>query len=89
MIFLSILFSSSFAFSQNSLKRGDVQSESKTVYSTNLDFDSSLIDGKKKAPLGFLLQGRNKQSLSNMVKLRRNFNQKLKSSSRAIKAIYK
>lgn len=74
--------------SSNFTRRGDITSEKKT-YSTNIDFDSSLIDGKKKAPLGFLLQGRNKQSLSNMVKLRRNFRGRLRNSSHAVKALAK
>lgn len=80
---------SSSAVAQRFKPRGDVKSQEKTTYSTKIDFDSSLIDGKKKAPLGFLLQGRNKQSLSNMVKLRRNFRQRLRNSSHAIKALSK
>lgn len=62
------------------------QGEAKVVYSTRLDFDSTLIDGQTKAPMGFFLQGRNKQSLSNMVKLRSNFKQELKRSRTAVKA---
>lgn len=77
------------ASAQRFKPRADVKSEEKTTYSTKIDFDSSLIDGKKKAPLGFLLQGRNKQSLSNMVKLRRNFRERLRNSSHAIKALSK
>jgi len=58
-------------------------------YSTNMDFDSSMIDGKMKAPSGFFLQGRNRQSLSNMVKLRSNFSGKLRDSEAAVKALVK
>lgn len=58
-------------------------------YSTNMDFDSTMIDGKMKAPSGFFLQGRNRQSLSNMVKLRSNFGTKLKDSEAAVKALIK
>ncbi len=58
-------------------------------YSTNMDFDSTMIDGKMKAPAGFFLQGRNRQSLSNMVKLRSNFSGKLKDSEAAVKALIK
>ncbi len=58
-------------------------------YSTTMDFDSTMIDGKMKAPNGFLLQGRNKQSLSNMVKLRSNFNSKLNDSKAAVKSLVK
>lgn len=55
--------------------------------STNIDFDSTLIEGKMKSPTGFFLQGRNKQSLSNMVKLRSQFNKELRNSRSAVKAI--
>ena len=58
----------------------------KAVYSTNLDFDSTMIDGKMKAPMGFFLQGRNKQSLTNMVKLRSGFKNEMRRSRTAIKA---
>jgi hypothetical protein len=58
-------------------------------YQTTMDFDSSMIDGKMKAPSGFFLQGRNKQSLSNMVKLRSNFSGKLRDSEAAVKALIK
>ena len=57
------------------------------TYSTRMDFDSTLIDGKMKAPAGFYLQGRNKQSLSNMVNLRSNFKQELRHSRSGVKAI--
>lgn len=57
--------------------------------STNMDFDSTMIDGKMKAPAGFFLQGRNKQSLTNMVKLRSNFKPQLQESKTAVKALVK
>lgn len=59
------------------------------AYSTTMDFDSTMIDGKMKAPNGFLLQGRNKQSLSNMVKLRSNFSNKLNDSKAAVHSLIK
>lgn len=62
-------------------------SKEKAVYSTNIDFDSTIIDGQTKAPTGFFLQGRNRQSLSNMVKLRSSFKNRLKNSRSAIKAM--
>jgi hypothetical protein len=58
-------------------------------YQTTMDFDSSMIDGKMKAPSGFFLQGRNRQSLSNMVKLRSNFSGKLRDSEAAVKSLVK
>ncbi len=56
-------------------------------YQTKMDFDSTMIDGKMKAPSGFFLQGRNKQSLQSMVKLRTNFREELRNSRSAIKAM--
>lgn len=64
-----------------------LKSEEKVTYSTNMDFENTLIDGRMKAPAGFFLQGRNKQSLSNMVKLRSNFKQELRNSKYAVKAL--
>lgn len=61
--------------------------EGKVVYSTKIDFDSTLIDGQMRAPQGFFLQGRNKQSLSNMVNLRSGFKQELRNSRSAVKAM--
>jgi hypothetical protein len=57
------------------------------TYSTKLDFDSTLIDGKMKAPAGFFLQGRTGQSLTNLVKLRSNFKTELRNSRAAVKAM--
>ncbi|RYZ60327.1 MAG: hypothetical protein EOP07_01005 [Proteobacteria bacterium] len=56
---------------------------------TTMDFDSTMIDGKMKAPSGFFLQGRNKQSLTNLVKLRSNFKPQLKDSKAAVKSLVK
>jgi hypothetical protein len=67
----------------------DPKNKKEQVYSTTMDFDSSMIDGKMKAPSGFFLQGRNKQSLSNMVKLRSNFSGKLRDSEAAVKSLIK
>ena len=56
---------------------------------TEMDFDSADVDGKMKAPSGFYLQGRNKQSLQSMVKLRKSFKDKLRNSKSAVKSIVK
>ena len=63
------------------------ESQGRVVYSTNIDFDSTMIDGQAKAPMGFFLQGRNKQSLSNMVRLRSHFRQELRRSRTAVRAM--
>lgn len=72
-----------------STQAGEKNKPKEGNYSTTMDFDSSMIDGKMKAPAGFFLQGRNRQSLSNMVKLRSNFSDKLRDSEAAVKALVK
>lgn len=71
------------------LASGQLKAEDKEVYSTKMDFDSTMIDGKMKAPSGFFLQGRNKQSLTNLVKLRSNFKPQLKDSKAAVQSLVK
>lgn len=56
---------------------------------TEMDFDSTMVDGKMKAPAGFFLQGRNKQSMQSMVQLRSNFRDRLRNSKSAVKALIK
>lgn len=90
LILAAIFFSASLAHGQEVGKRESLNDpEGKVVYSTNIDFDSTLIEGQMKAPQGFFLQGRNKQSLSNMVKLRSSFKQELRNSRTAVKAMVK
>jgi hypothetical protein len=48
-----------------------------------------MIDGKMKAPSGFFLQGRNKQSLQSMVGLRSNFREELNRSQYSVRALIK
>ncbi len=82
-IILAFLLSSSVLLAQkNSMKR-----EGKLM--TEMDFDSTMVDGKMKAPAGFFLQGRNKQSLQSMVQLRSNFRDRLRNSKSAVKALIK
>jgi hypothetical protein len=57
--------------------------------SRNIDFSETLIEGKFKAPQGFFLQGRQAQSLSQMVQLRSNFKSELRNSRAAVKSIVK
>jgi hypothetical protein len=59
------------------------------VSSTHIDFSETAIDGKMKAPDGFLLQSRQSSSLSQMVKLRSNFRNELNNAKSATKAIVK
>jgi hypothetical protein len=56
---------------------------------TNIDFSETLIDGKMQAPQGFFLQGRQGQSLSQMVRLRSKFRSELRNSKSAVKALVK
>lgn len=57
--------------------------------STRIDFSETVIDGKMKAPEGFMLQGQQSNSLSQMVKLRSNFRSNLNNSKSATKALVK
>ena len=57
--------------------------------STQIYFSETTIDGKMKAPEGFMLQGHQSSSLSQMVKLRSNFRNELNNSRSATKALVK
>ncbi len=57
--------------------------------STNIDFSETAIDGKMQAPAGFFLQGKQSQSLSQMVKLRNKFRSELRNSKAAVKSLVK
>ena len=55
--------------------------------STKLDFSEALIDGKMKAPVGFMISGRQNQSLTQMVKLRSEFRRELRGSKSGAKSL--
>jgi len=57
--------------------------------STSIDFSETMIDGKMQAPQGFFLQGRQAQSLTQMVKLRPNFRSELRDSKAAVRSLVK
>lgn len=57
--------------------------------STKIDFTDTLIDGKMKAPDGFMLSGRQSQSLTQMVKLRSNFRNELRNSNAVVNTLVK
>ncbi len=59
------------------------------VSSTRIDFTDTAIDGKMKTPEGFMLQGHQSSSMSDMVKLRSHFRNELDNSKSATKAIVK
>lgn len=86
---MKIIISLVFVFSSLYAEAAEKNKPKEGNYTTTMDFDSSMIDGKMKAPAGFFLQGRNRQSLSNMVKLRSNFSDKLRDSEAAVKALIK
>lgn len=56
---------------------------------TNIDFSETLIDGKMQAPAGFFLQGRQGQTMSQMVRLRSKFRSEMRNSKSAVKALVK
>lgn len=78
-----------FASSVVAQSKNNKSKQSKVSYSTSIDFDSTMIDGKMKAPSGFFLQGRNKQSLQSMVGLRSNFREELNRSQYSVRALIK
>lgn len=57
--------------------------------STNIDFSETMIDGKMQAPSGFFLQGRNSQTMTQMVKLRSKWRSELRNSKAAVKSLVK
>jgi len=60
-----------------------------TTDKTNIDFSETMIDGKMQAPSGFFLQGRQAQSMTQMVRLRSKFRSELRNSKSAVKSISK
>ena len=67
----------------------DAQDGYVTKSSTHIDFSETSIDGKMKAPDGFMLQGHQSSSLSQMVKLRSSFRNELNNSKSATRALVK
>lgn len=60
-----------------------------TVDKTTIDFTDTLIEGQMKAPEGFFLQGRQAQSLRQMVRLRSKFRNELRNSKSAVQSLVK
>ncbi len=84
------LVSTQFAYGDESGKRpGRLEGTIKARSQTTIDFNDTLIEGKMQAPAGFFIQGRQSQSLSQMVKLRSNFRDKLIQSKYGVRAIVK
>jgi len=90
-IIAGILFLiSEFAFSEEAYENnGRLSGSIKSTNRTQIDFNETLIEGKMKAPSGFFIQGRQAQSMAQMVKLRSNFRNKLIQSKYGVKAIVK
>jgi hypothetical protein len=58
-----------------------------TILSKKFDFEDTAIDGQAATPTGFMLRGRNSQQLSQLVTLRKDFSERLKSSSEGAKVV--
>ena len=71
------------------INSADAQDGYVTSSSTHIDVSETPIDGKMKAPDGFMLQGHQSSSLSQMVKLRSNFRNELNNSKSATRALVK
>ncbi len=87
-IFLLLLLSGVAQAAGNKTTAGEGGSFTATD-STKIDFTDTMIDGKMQAPAGFFLQGRQGQSMTQMVKLRGKFRGELRNSRAAVKAIVK
>lgn len=68
-------------------QKNNAKNNFEVISSTRFDFSEATIIGEMKAPEGFYLQGRQPQSLSQMVKLRSNFKNQLRNSKSAVKAL--
>ena len=79
--------SKKFSRSKISKVNGRLSGKIKSSSRTKIDFNETLIEGKMKVPQGFFIQGRQGQSMANMVKLRSSFRNKLKQSKYGVKAI--
>jgi hypothetical protein len=74
----------------NQESKDDSRYDTKTVprserSMTEINFGDTLIEGQMKAPDGFFLQGRNKQAMSQMVRLRSHFRSELASSRAGVR----
>jgi hypothetical protein len=86
----ALIFSGSAAAQEE--KKADEKVKSSgfvTSDKTNIDFSETMIDGKMQAPSGFYLQGRQAQSMTQMVRLRSKFRSELRNSKSAVKSISK
>lgn len=83
------VFVSQIAFAEGESKKLKGGGSFATTDSTNVDFSETLIDGKMQAPQGFFLQGRQAQSMTQMVKLRSKFRSELRNSKSAVKSLVK
>lgn len=85
------LLAAGTAYGQDEKKtsKADGKASFTAADSTNIDFSETLIDGKMQAPAGFFLQGRQAQSMTQMVKLRSKFRSELRNSKSAVKSLVK
>ncbi len=88
---LALLLSSQVALADDDVPTRKLNGKSSFTTSdrTNIDFSDTLIDGKMQAPQGFFLQGRQAQSMTQMVKLRSKFRSELRNSKSAVKSLVK
>jgi hypothetical protein len=92
LLVTAALFVSGYAAADEEEKKSDEKVKSSgfvTTDKTNIDFSETMIDGKMQAPSGFYLQGRQAQSMTQMVRLRSKFRSELRNSKSAVKSISK
>ncbi len=85
-----VFFGNGMLLAKDNQRRKNITSSKVVSQSkTTIDFNETMIDGKMKAPQGFFIQGRQSQSLSQMVKLRSGFQNRLDSSIYSVRAVVK
>lgn len=84
---ISSLFSLVSFADENAVGKKTQDDELAAKSHTKFDFSEANIEGEMKAPQGFYLQGRNQQSMTQMVKLRSHFKNELRNSKSAVKAV--
>jgi hypothetical protein len=87
ILFLVPLVTPMEAFGKAKVLKNNTHGNIVDARATDINFEDAAISGRMKAPQGFFLQGKNSQSLSQMVKLRSSFKKQLHDSLSGIRAL--
>jgi hypothetical protein len=89
LLTIACLFFFSSAATADDQAKKTKSSDFVTTDKTYIDFSETSIDGSMKAPTGFFIQGRQSQSLQQMVRLRSKWRGELRNSKAAVKSLVK